>query len=82
MPPAIILQGREDTVTPLAGAQRFYERMRAAGNPCELHVYDDVGHLFTPATESDKGWPNPDRQVRAAAYRQADIFLRTHGFIQ
>jgi acetyl esterase len=82
LPPTIILQGRTDTVTPLAGVQRFCDRMRDAGVRCDLHVYDGVGHLFTPSTEPDDGWPNPDQEVQAAAYREADEFLRLLGFIE
>jgi acetyl esterase/lipase len=81
LPPTVILQGRTDTVTPLAGVQRFCDRMREAGNRCELHVYDGVGHLFTPSNEPDDGLPNPDPQVQAAAYREADEFLRSLGFL-
>ena len=82
LPPTIILQGRTDTVTPLAGVQRFCDRMRDAGNRCYLHVYDGVGHLFTPASEPDDGWPNPDPEVRAAAFREVDDFLMSLGFIR
>jgi acetyl esterase/lipase len=81
LPPTIILQGRTDTVTPLTGSQRFCDRMRDAGNRCDLHVYDGVGHLFTPSSEPDDGMPNPDLKVQAAAYREADNFLRLLGFI-
>lgn len=81
LPPTIILQGRTDTVTPLAGSKRFCERMREAGNRCDLHVYDGVGHLFTPSSEPDDGWPNPDPEVQAAAFNEADEFLRSLGFI-
>lgn len=81
LPPTIILEGRTDSVTPLAGVQRFCDRMREAGNRCDLHVYDGVGHLFTPSTEPDDGLPNPDPEVQAAAYHAADEFLRSLGFI-
>jgi acetyl esterase/lipase len=81
LPPTIILQGRTDTVTPLAGVQRFSDRMQEAGNRCDLHVYDGVGHLFTPESEPDNGMPNPDLEVQAAAYDQADQFLESIGFI-
>jgi acetyl esterase/lipase len=81
LPPTIILQGRTDTVTPLAGVQRFCDRMREAGNRCDLHVYEGVGHLFTPSSEPDDGMPNPDPEVQAAAYREADDFLRSIGFL-
>jgi acetyl esterase/lipase len=82
MPPTIIFQGREDTVTPLEGAQEFCDRMRTKNNRCELYVYDNVGHLFTPASEPDNGWPNPDKEVQAAAFKKADLFLKSLGFIQ
>lgn len=35
MPPALLLQGDVDTVTPLAESRRFCDRMRAAANTCE-----------------------------------------------
>jgi hypothetical protein len=56
--------------------------MREAGNRCELHVYDGVGHLFTPASEPDDGWPKPDRKVQTAAFARADKFLKSLGFIK
>lgn len=82
LPPTIILQGRDDTVTPLAGVQNFAERMIAAGNHCELIIYDGVGHLFTPSSEPDDGWPNPDPEIQAEAFAKADEFLRKFGYIK
>ncbi len=35
LPPTFILQGSTDSVTPLAGVQRFCNRMKAAGNMCD-----------------------------------------------
>jgi len=81
LPPAILLQGRTDTVTPLAGVEKFHDLMLKAGNRCDLHIYDGVGHLFTPAGEPDDGYPNPDPEVQASAYREADEFLRSLGII-
>ncbi|UCC73969.1 MAG: alpha/beta hydrolase [Gemmatimonadota bacterium] len=82
LPPTIIVQGRTDTVTPLNGVQRFCDRMRESANRCDLHIYDGVGHLFTPSSEPDDGLPNPDREVQAAAYREVDNFLASLGFIR
>jgi len=82
LPPTIILQGNVDTVTPLAGVQLFCDRMRAAGNRCDLHVYRGVGHLFTPAGIRDDGMPQPDPKVQAEALRKADEFLVSLGFIK
>ena len=81
LPPTLILQGDVDTVTPLAGAKRFSERMRAAGNVCELHVYQGFGHLFTPAGTPDDGMPKPDPATAADALARADQFLEAQGFL-
>jgi acetyl esterase len=82
MPPTLILQGSIDTVTPLAGAKCFCDRMRAADNVCELQVYEDVGHLFTPKGIPDDGWPQPDPQTAKAAAAKADEFLISIGFME
>ena len=81
LPPTIILQGRTDTVTPTPGVERYCQRLEQAGNRCDLHIFEDVGHLFTPSSEPDNDWPNPDPQVRAEAYRAADEFLASIGWI-
>lgn len=82
LPPTVILQGRDDTVTPLKGAQLFYNRMIAAGNDCELWIYDEVGHLFTPNTMRDDGWPRPDPHIQQEAFEQADEFLKKRGYMR
>jgi acetyl esterase/lipase len=82
LPPTLILQGRDDTVTPLAGVQNFAYQMKYKGNICELIIYDNVGHLFTPSSEPDDGFPNPDKKVQAMAYEKADEFLRSLNYIR
>ena len=82
MPPTLILQGSDDTVTPVDGAKRFCERMRAAGNQCELHVYEGYGHLFTPKGIPDDGMPEPDPAISADAKQRADRFLKSIGFLK
>ncbi|MEM9687573.1 MAG: dienelactone hydrolase family protein [Bacteroidota bacterium] len=74
--------GRTDTVTPLKGSEVFHNAMLKYGNDSELHVYDGVGHLFTPSTEPDDGWPNPDKEIRAKAQKEIDKFLEKHGYIK
>ncbi len=81
LPPLIIVQGKTDTVTPTDGVQRFCEAMLAAGNRCDLHVFDGVGHLFTPSSEPDDGWPNPDGEVVEDADQKIDAFLESVGFL-
>jgi acetyl esterase/lipase len=80
LPPTLVLQGDVGTVTPLAGAQLFCDRMRAAGNACELHVYSGYGHLFTPAGVRDDEMPKADPAIAADALGRADEFLRSLGF--
>jgi acetyl esterase len=82
LPPTVILQGATDTVTPLAGVREFCERLRAVETTCELHVFPDVGHLFTPASLPDDGDPQPDPAVRAEAHSRAKAFLAKLGYIQ
>jgi acetyl esterase len=81
LPPAIILQGRDDTVTPLEGVQLFHDKMIANGNYCEIWIYDKVGHLFTPIYLGDNGWPRPDKEVQKQANEKADDFLKKFRFI-
>jgi acetyl esterase/lipase len=80
MPPMLVLQGNTDTVTPLSGVRRFCERVRAAGNTCELHVYEGFGHVFTPAGVPDE-WPKPDPATSKDASARADRFLQSLGFM-
>ena len=82
LPPAIILQGRDDTVTPLEGVQLFHDKLIANGNYCEFRIYDNVGHLFTPTSLGDNGWPKPDPEIQKQADLKAEDFLRKFEFIK
>ncbi|WP_438422637.1 alpha/beta hydrolase [Aquimarina macrocephali] len=81
-PPTIIVIGRDDTVTPLKGSELFKKNMVKYSNECELVIYDGVGHLFTPSSEPDDGWPNPDEKIRLDAQKKMDNFLRKHSYIK
>jgi acetyl esterase/lipase len=81
MPPSIMLIGEDDTVTPLAKNVVFHERMQSLGNQSVLKVYPNVGHLFTPSTESDRGQPNPDKEVQEQANKAMEQFLKDLGYI-
>lgn len=82
LPPAITVTGRTDTVTPLPEVMKFHNAMRKAGNVSVIQVFDDVGHLFTPAGVPDDRMPKPDLSVQERAYRAIDEFLITHGYRQ
>ncbi|MDR7127675.1 acetyl esterase/lipase [Algoriphagus sp. 4150] len=80
MPPTIIVIGRDDSVTPLKNSELFRDEMIKNNNICELHVYDSVGHLFTPLP--DNGWPKPDEEISKKAFIQIDLFLKGLGYIR
>lgn len=81
-PPTIIVIGRDDTVTPLEGSELFKKNMEKYGNECQLIIYNSVGHLFTPSTEPDDGWPNPDKETNRDAKKKIDEFLKKHNYIK
>ncbi len=54
----------------------------AHGNCCELHIYDGVGHLFTPSSMPDNRWPRPDQEIQQQAFDQVDEFLERLGFME
>jgi acetyl esterase/lipase len=82
LPPTLVLQGRHDTVTPLKDAQLFCNRMRAAGNRCDLQIYEGVGHMFTPDSIRDDQDPRPDRAIQTAAIKKTEEFLTSLGFLK
>lgn len=45
-PPAIVFHGEADTTVPIQNAEEFCERMKAAGNLCELHRFAGQKHGF------------------------------------
>ena len=82
LPPTIILQGDNDTITPFAGAKLFCDKMVEAGNRCELNRYMYVGHRFTPKGTPEFPNPKPDPRVEEAALVKVDAFLKSLGWIQ
>lgn len=46
LPPVLIIQGNKDYNVPLQPVIDFYEKMKAIGNDCELHVLDGAGHFI------------------------------------
>jgi len=81
-PASIIVIGKTDTVTPIEGSELYHKNMLAKGNDSELHIYEGVGHLFTPSSEPDDGWPNPDKKIVQEAQDAIDAFLLKHGYIR
>ena len=82
LPPSIILIGKEDSVTPLEGSALFHKNMKIFGNDSQLHIYEGVGHLFTPAGQADNGWPKPDKKISEKADKEIELFLKEKGFMK
>jgi acetyl esterase/lipase len=80
-PPTSIIQGAKDTVTPLAGAKRYCDRVTRAGGVCELHVYEGVGHLLTRNLADQSDNFDPDPVARADAIERHASFLKARGFL-
>jgi acetyl esterase/lipase len=83
MPPAILLQGEQDSVTPAKGASAFCDRMVAHKNICVLKLYPGVGHLFTRnlAQQEVPDYPSIDRAVVKDASVASIAFLRSQGLL-
>ena len=81
-PPTTIVHGEEDTLTPLAGAKRFCDRVIERGVACELNVYEGVGHLLTRNLANQESDFDPDPEARAAGIARQERFLRQLGFIR
>jgi len=75
LPPTLILIGRLDQATPLAGAEKFQRLMRAAGNRCDLHVYENVAHSFEDRPHHIDPAVDADSKVRTIQ------FLREIGWL-
>jgi acetyl esterase/lipase len=78
--PTVLVQGTEDTMTPVAGARRFCAEAAAKGNRCDLHVYPGVGHLLTRNLKEQERDFDPDPAMRADAIAKQEQFLREMWF--
>ena len=45
LPPSSIFQGTADNVIPLWSVKEFAQKMKAAGNRCELNIYEGQTHF-------------------------------------
>ena len=80
-PPTTIVHGVKDTLTPIAGAQRFCELVVAAGGTCELNAYEKVGHLLTRNLANQENDFDPDPDARAAGIAKQREFLVQIGLV-
>ncbi len=75
VPPTIVFLGTKDKLIPVATAQKFEARMKAAGNRCETHFYEGQGHGFFNYGRSGNRYY--DETVK-----EMDKFLGSLGYIK
>ncbi|MFH1707240.1 MAG: hypothetical protein ABIF71_04920 [Planctomycetota bacterium] len=46
LPPALVMHPRDDATVPVREAEEFHAQMHAAGNRCDLKLWDEGGHGF------------------------------------
>jgi acetyl esterase len=80
-PPTSIVHGDKDTLTPLAGARRYCDRLTALGGLCELNIYAGVGHLLTRNLANQESDFDPDPSARADGIAKHLLFLKKLGFV-
>jgi acetyl esterase/lipase len=71
-PPAFLVHTFDDRTVPVQNSLLFYEAMRAAGVPAELHVFDHGPHGFGLAAANPvlSAWPG-----------LAESWMRRHGWL-
>ncbi len=69
LPPSIIFQGTADNQVPVWSVKQFAKKMEAAGNRCELNIYEGQTHL---------GWGDNAKDV----YAKMDKFLASLGYFE
>jgi acetyl esterase/lipase len=70
-PPAFIVATTDDATVPVQNSLMFYDAMRAAGAPAELHIFESGHHGFGLAS----GDP-----VLSTWTSQCEVWLRRHGW--
>lgn len=84
MPPTVIISGAEDALTPESGARRFRARVLEAGGRCDLHSYEQLGHLLTRKLDplaQQRGDFEEDPQATADAANKVWRFLQSLGYL-
>lgn len=83
-PPALLLVGAEDLVTPPAGSRRFCAAALDRGGDCTVRTYEGVGHLFTRRLDyrsQEQGPFDTDPDALADSRAAAIAFLARVGVL-
>ena len=81
-PPTCIIHGELDTLTPLAGVEKYRCAVVGAGGTCLVHAYEGVGHLLTRNLENQENDFDPDPEKRADGREKLKLFLVSRGFAE
>ena len=73
-PPAIIFHGRADTTVPYITTEAFAEKMKAAGNRCELVGFEGQAHGFF-------NYGRNENKYFLETLKRADEFLVSLGYL-
>ena len=73
-PPTLIMSGDKDRLIPVSTVKAFARKMRKAGAPCEVEIYEGAGHSFFNYSK------NPDFFRRTLI--RMDDFLVSLGFLK
>ncbi|MEM6380062.1 MAG: alpha/beta hydrolase, partial [Bacteroidota bacterium] len=80
-PTTLILQGKTDRLTPTTFVETYQGKMDELGYPCEVTLYDNCGHIFTPSHLDDRGFPQPDPVIMEKSFQRQKVFLTNLGYI-
>jgi len=74
-PPTIVFLGREDSIIPVATAERYQKTMKDAGVRCDLHLYDGEGHGFFNGRKFKETMIESDKFLKSLGFLKGDPTL-------
>jgi acetyl esterase len=76
-PPTIVFLGTKDDLIPVETAKLYKQKMEAAGNRCDLFLYEDQKHGFFNYRENSKD----NNRYFTETLVQTDLFLESLGYL-
>jgi acetyl esterase/lipase len=68
LPPMCFVQGTADEIVPYDSVREFVEKMKRAGNACELHTLEGTDHFFTRKADQREGLERVDDFLAGLGY--------------
>jgi len=82
LPPALIIQGQQDSIVYTRDAIDFRDKAQKAGATCQLYIYPGVGHLLTRNIKIQYKDFDSDPKFAADAHLREDRFLDSLGYFK